>query len=38
MEPEQPQSCMDCLTDELKPENVAPIHDQSRLFVDSQVS
>jgi len=37
MEPEPEQNCQECLTDELKPENVAPIHYQSRLFVDSQV-
>ena len=37
MKPEPEQDCMECLTDELKPENVAPVHDESRLFVDSQV-
>ena len=37
MKPEPQQDCTECLTDELRPENVAPVHDQSRLFVDSQV-
>lgn len=31
-------TCKQCVMEELKPENVAPCHEHSRLFVDSQWS
>jgi hypothetical protein len=36
MELEPDETCSGCLADELKPENVAPLHEDARLFVDSQ--
>jgi hypothetical protein len=30
-------TCKQCVVEELKPENVAPCHENTRLFVDSQV-